>query len=133
MNRYHVSSYLYLEALRHSTKAKQFSGSFPQDIAELFQKPLPVLVVFENLSAFDTADNDLMHRPRRIDAGFALHEYQIQQIDIYVNLSRTSPSPHHTLPVKNFVVKMGPGRLTSQQRSMSLAPSPLKAPTGLTG
>ena len=40
MNLYHVSSYLYLEALRHSTKAKQFSGSFPQDIAELFQKPL---------------------------------------------------------------------------------------------
>ena len=75
MNRYHVSSYLYLEALRHSTKAKQFSGSFPQDIAELFQKPLPVLVVIENLPAFFNADNDLMHRPRRVDAGFALHEY----------------------------------------------------------
>jgi hypothetical protein len=75
VNRYHASSYLYLETLRHSTKAKQFSGSFPQDIAELFHKPLPVLVVFENLPAFDTADNEMTHLPQGMDAGFALHEY----------------------------------------------------------
>ena len=115
MNRYHVWSNLYLEELRHTTKAKQFSGSFPQDIAELFQKPLQVLTVFENLPAFDTADNDMTHRPRSMDAGFALHEWmlalrcmniQIQQIDIYVNLSLTSPSPPHTLSVKNFGVKL---------------------------
>ena len=31
---------------------------------------------------------------------------QIQQIDIYVNLSLTSPSPPHTLSVKNFGVKL---------------------------
>jgi len=63
--------------VRNQGPRKAGRTGFNQNSTQPFQKVVPVLIVIEYLSTFNTPDNNMMQRSRSVYAGFSWHVYRV--------------------------------------------------------